>query len=204
MEYKSLAIKDFIDSLNSSAPVPGGGGTAALCGSLGAALGGMVGALTVGKKKYADVQDRIAELNAGTTALIDELLGGIEKDAKAFEPLAAAYHIPKEDPTRDEVMEAALVTASEPPLEIMRNCCKAIEYIEEYAKIGMVSAVSDAGCGALLASAALKAASLNVLINAKSMKNREVADKLKADVENMISEYERRANAVYEAVRDKF
>ncbi len=164
----------------------------------------MVGALTDGKKKYADVQERIETLNEKTGVLIERLLEGIEKDALGFEPLSKAYHIPKDDPKRDEIMEDALLKASEPPLEIMKNCCTAIEYIEEYASIGAVSAVSDAGCGALLALAALKAASLNVLINAKSMKNRDTAQKLKAQAEDMISEYEARAEAVYNTVKNRF
>ena len=104
-------VDKFLETLASKAPAPGGGGAAALCGAVGIALGNMVGNLTIGKKKYADVQEDIKALNEKAEELRAEFLALIDADAAAFRPLSRAYGIPKDDPARAEVMEAALLAA---------------------------------------------------------------------------------------------
>ena len=94
MELTKQSCEDFLDVLASKEPVPGGGGAAALVGAVGVALGHMVGALTVGKKKYADVQEDILALNARAEALRARLVELVEEDARAFEPLSRAYGLP--------------------------------------------------------------------------------------------------------------
>lgn len=182
-------IDKFLAELASSAPTPGGGGAAALCGALGIALGNMVGNLTLGKKKYADVQEDIAELNAKAEALRDGFVALVDADAEAFAPLSRAYSIPKDDPARDEIMEPALLKAAEAPLEIMRKCAEALELISGYAAKGSALAISDAGCAAALCGAAMEAAALNVKINTKSMKNRAVADNINAEMNELLQKY---------------
>ncbi len=179
-------IDSFLAELASKAPTPGGGGAAALCGAVGVALGNMVGNLTLGKKKYAEVQEDIAALNAKAEALREEFLALIDADAEAFEPLSKAYGIPKDDPTRGEVMEAALMRAAEPPLEIMRKCVKALELIAEYAAKGSALAISDAGCAAAITRAACEAAALNVFVNTKSMANREKAGEINREANELL------------------
>lgn len=182
-------IDKFLEALASSAPTPGGGGAAALCGALGIALGNMVGSLTLGKKKYADVQEDIAELNAKAEALRAGFVALVDADAEAFAPLSRAYSIPKDDPARDEIMEPALLRAAEAPLEIMRKCAEALELISGYAAKGSALAISDAGCAAALCGAAMEAAALNVKINTKSMKNRAVADNINAETNELLQKY---------------
>lgn len=182
-------IDKFLEALASSAPTPGGGGAAALCGALGIALGNMVGSLTLGKKKYADVQEDIAELNAKAEALRAGFVALVDADAEAFAPLSRAYSIPKDDPARDEIMEPALLKAAEAPLEIMRKCAEALELISGYAAKGSALAISDAGCAAALCGAAMEAAALNVKINTKSMKNRAVADNINAEMNELLQKY---------------
>ena len=182
-------IDKFLEALASSAPTPGGGGAAALCGALGIALGNMVGNLTLGKKKYADVQEDIAELNAKAEALRAGFVALVDADAEAFAPLSRAYSIPKDDPARDEIMEPALLRAAEAPLEIMRKCAEALELISGYAAKGSALAISDAGCAAALCGAAMEAAALNVKINTKSMKNRAVADNINAEMNELLQKY---------------
>ena len=182
-------IDKFLEALASSAPTPGGGGAAALCGALGIALGNMVGNLTLGKKKYADVQEDIAELNAKAEALRAGFVALVDADAEAFAPLSRAYSIPKDDPARDEIMEPALLKAAEAPLEIMRKCAEALELISGYAAKGSALAISDAGCAAALCGAAMEAAALNVKINTKSMKNRAVADNINAETNELLQKY---------------
>ncbi len=182
-------IDKFLEALASSAPTPGGGGAAALCGALGIALGNMVGSLTLGKKKYADVQKDIAELNAKAEALRAGFVALVDADAEAFAPLSRAYSIPKDDPARDEIMEPALLKAAEAPLEIMRKCAEALELISGYAAKGSALAISDAGCAAALCGAAMESAALNVKINTKSMKNRAVADNINAETNELLQKY---------------
>ena len=179
-------IDSFLAALASKAPTPGGGGAAALCGAVGIALGNMVGNLTLGKKKYAEVQEDIAALNAKAEALRADFLALIDADAEAFEPLSRAYGIPKDDPTRGEVMEAALLAAVQPPLEIMRKCVKALELIAEYAAKGSALAISDAGCAAAITRAACEAAALNVLVNTKPMRDREKAGEINREANELL------------------
>ncbi len=195
-----MNLDNFLEQMASNAPVPGGGGASALVGALGTALGNMVGSLTVGKKKYADVEEEIIELNEKADALRRELLELVEKDAEVFEPLSKAYGIPKDDPTRDAVMAKVLKEAAEVPLAIMRKCCEALELIAVYGEKGSRLAVSDAGCGASMCRAALESAALNVYINTKSMKDRELAEQLNREVLEMLEKYGQMAAEIYETV----
>ena len=106
MDMTMESCRKFVEVLASDAPAPGGGGAAALVGAIGTALGNMVGSLTVGKKKYAEVEAEIIELKGKCDALQKELLDQVEADEVNFLPLAKAYGIPKDDPNRDKVMEA--------------------------------------------------------------------------------------------------
>ena len=193
-------IDKFLETLASSAPTPGGGGAAALCGALGIALGNMVGSLTLGKKKYAEVQEDIAELNAKAEALRAGFVALVDADAEAFAPLSRAYSIPKDDPARDEIMEPALLKAAEAPLEIMRKCAEALDLISGYAAKGSALAISDAGCAAALCGAAMEAAALNVKINTKSMKNRAVADSINAEMNELLQKYFALSQEIYNDV----
>lgn len=193
-------VDKFLAELASSAPTPGGGGAAALCGALGIALGNMVGNLTLGKRKYADVQEDIQALNAEAEALRADFVTLIDADAEAFAPLSRAYGIPKDDPSRAEVMETALKRAAEPPLEIIRKCAEALDLIAEYAAKGSALAISDAGCAAALCGAAMEAAALNVKINTKSMKNRAVADNINAEMNELLQKYFALSQEIYNDV----
>ena len=193
-------IDKFLEALASSATTPGGGGAAALCGALGIALGNMVGSLTLGKKKYADVQEDITALNSRAEALRADFAALIDADAEAFAPLSRAYSIPKDAPGRDEIMESALLRAAEPPLEIMRKCAEALDVIADYAAKGSALAISDAGCAAALCGAALQAAALNVRINTKSMKNRVAAEEIDAETDELLQKYSTIAQEIYKRV----
>lgn len=197
---KDMSLDKFLEQLASAAPVPGGGGASALAGALGIALGNMVGSLTVGKKKYADVETDIIEMNQKADVLRGELLLLVEKDAEVFEPLSKAYSIPKDDPTRDEVMAKVLKEAAEIPLEIMRKSCEALKLIIMYAEKGSTLAISDAGCAAAMCRAALESAALNVYINTKSMKDRQLAEAMNEEVSAMLDTYCRMADGIYGSI----
>lgn len=201
------SFEEFIDVLGSKEPVPGGGGASAMVGAAGCALGTMVGSLTVGKKKYADVEEEIRGLMKKSRALQKDLLRLIERDALVFAPLAKAYGMPKDTEEqkmeKERVMEAALKVACSVPLEIMEKCCEGIELVKIYAEKGSVMAVSDAGVAAAFLEGALKGASLNVYINTKSMKNRELAAELNEKADRMIEEYTKTASDIFEDVRNR-
>lgn len=203
MRFEDKKINEFTEVLASKEAVPGGGGASALVGSIGMALGNMVGSLTTGKKKYADVEEDIQALMTEGENLRIELLSMMDKDAEAFAPLAKAYGIPKDDPSRDEVMEKALDVACQAPMDIMRTVCKALDVIKEFAAKGSALAISDAGVGAVCCKAALQGASLNVFINTKSMKDRAKAEALEAEANAMLDKYCRLADEIYAVVVER-
>ena len=204
MDMTTASCREFVTVLASSEPAPGGGGAAALVGALGTALGNMVGSLTVGKKKYADVEAEIIALKAKCDALQTELLDQVPADAEGFLPLARAYGIPKDDPSRDEVMEEATIIACRVPVRIMELCCEALDAIAVFAAKGSRLAVSDAGCGAVIVKSALQAASLNVFINTKTLKNRAYAEELNTKCLSMLDKYGAMADEIFETVKNGF
>ena len=204
MDMTLESCRRFVEVLASDAPAPGGGGAAALVGAIGTALGNMVGSLTVGKKKYADVEEEILALKAKCDQLQNELLDQVPADAEGFIPLSKAYGIPKDDPSRPEIMEKATITACQVPMHIMELCCESIEAISVFAAKGSRLAVSDAGCGAVCCKAALQSASLNVFINTKSLKNREVAEEMNAKANGMLDKYCAMADEIFAGVRANF
>jgi len=200
MKFVDKSCTEFVEVLASKAAVPGGGGASALVGAVGIALGSMVGNLTLGKKKYADVEADIEALLEKAAALQAELLHLIDEDAVVFEPLSKAYGIPKDDPTREQVMEDALKLACTVPLDIMRLSARAIELQDEFAKKGSVLALSDAGVGVIFCKAAMQGASLNVFINTGAMTDKGYAGSIEAEADALIARYCVLADEIYASV----
>lgn len=204
MGFSTVPCNEFVEVLSTKAPVPGGGGASALVGAIGCALGNMVGSLTVGKKKYAEVEAEIRDLQAKCDTLQKEFLELVEKDAEVFEPLSKAYGMPKE--TEEEkaekarVMEIVLKDACSVPMEIMEKCCEAIELLSVFAEKGSVIAISDAGVGASVCRSALEGASLNVYINTKSMADRAYAEELNQKADQMLDVYGKKADEIFKQV----
>jgi formiminotetrahydrofolate cyclodeaminase len=200
MSFVNETCKSFVEVLASKASVPGGGGASALVGAIGMALGSMVGNLTTGKKKYADVEADIVALLEKSAALEAELLRLVDKDAEVFEPLSKAYGIPKDQPDRDQIMEDALKLACSAPMDIMRACCKAIDLQVDYAAKGSALAISDAGVGVAFCKAALMGASLNVFINTQSMKDKAYAAEVEKEADELLNKYCALADETYNSV----
>ena len=131
MEFIKYSCEMFVDVLASKEPTPGGGGASALVGASGVALGHMVGELTVGKKKYADVEEEIKRLMVESEELQSQLLQLVQKDAESFEPLVKAYRLPKNTEEqrieKERIVEQELRNACEVPFEIMEKCVEGIE-----------------------------------------------------------------------------
>ena len=200
MEMLHKSVNDFTAALASKASVPGGGSASALAGALAAALGGMVGELTVGKKKYAAVEPILRELLDEAEKLRGQLLECVEKDAAALAPLAKAYAIPKDAPARAETLEACLLAAAAPPMEVLELTGRTIELLRGFADMGSPIAVSDAAVGAALALAALRGAEINVRVNTRLMQNRERAAAPDAKAHALVDKYARQAAKIYDDI----
>lgn len=204
MQDKS--IKDFIEVLASNEPTPGGGGASALVGSIGCALGSMVGNLTLGNKKYLDVQEDIKTLLIKGELLQNELLLLIDKDAEGFEPLAKAYSLPRkteeELKLRNKIMEEALYEACLVPLEIMNKIYEVILLHDELSKKGTKIAISDVAAGVQLCRSSLYSASVNVFINTKSMKKLETARELNQYTNDLLEKGIKKADEIFNEVFD--
>lgn len=200
-------IYDYLEVLSSKAPVPGGGGASALGGALASALGQMVGNLTVGKKRYADVEEEIRQYLCQLNIFQMEFAALADEDARVFAPLAAAYSLPagteEEKATKDRVMEENLLAASLVPLKIMEKAVGLMDILDELEKKGSRMAVSDVGVAVQFARSALTGAVMNVYINTGSMKNREKAGELDTAARTLLEEGIRKADGIYGRVVEK-
>ncbi len=200
-------IAKFLDGLASSAPTPGGGGAAAISGAMGAALVSMVCNLTIGKKKYVEVEADLKELLVRSEHLRRELTGMIQADVEAFDAVMGAYGLPKDTDeqkaSRSEKIQAALKKATDVPLECCRACRQVIDLAEIVADKGNLNVISDAGVAVLSAFAGLRSAALNVYVNAKGLDDRAFADERLAELESLLGEASALNERVYEVVKKK-
>ena len=197
-----MNVYDWVKDLASASPAPGGGGASALAGALAAALGSMVANLTTGKKKYAAYQQDIERILEETAALTDRLYGLIKKDEEAFLPLSKAYGIPKEDPARGEVLEAALRIAAEPPMEMLAALAELPPILEELLEKGSRLAVSDVGCAATFCASAAQGALLNLFVNTRLMADQEYALEQNGRAVLLEQEIRTRCENIYKAVKE--
>ncbi len=197
-------IGTWTDALASAAPIPGGGGASALAGALAASLGQMVANLTVGKKRYAEVEGKMQEALVILAGFQADLLSLADRDAEVFAPLAEAYRLPsateEEKAEKELVMEGLLLDASLAPISVMEKTLKVLDILDFLGEKGSRMAVSDVGVAAQMARAALNGAVMNVYINTKSMKNRKQAEELNERAGQMIADGNRKADEVYDRV----
>lgn len=169
----SRTLMQFLDELASNSPAPGGGSVAALAGAIGSALTSMVCNLTIGKKKYADVQEEIQSVLGQSEKLRQELTELIDKDTEAFNSVMAAFAMPKntedEQRQRDSAIQEATKRATLVPLSVMGLCARALALTKIVAEKGNKKSASDAGVAALMLQSACGGAALNVRINLASL-----------------------------------
>lgn len=195
-------MKDFLDALSSKEPTPGGGGASALVAAVSCSLCSMVSNLTTGKKKYAQYQEKIDEYLILLEKKNKVLQDDIEKDAKAFAPLAAAYSLDKTTPGYEETMEKALYDAATAPKEILEDIYSLVPVIEDLAVMGSRLAISDVAVAATCLEAALKGCVLNIYINTKSMKNRDVAKQMNKYAADIVADGSDRMQRVYKNIEE--
>ena len=200
-------VSNFLNELASNSPTPGGGSVAALAGALGAALISMVGNLTVGKKKYEDVEEDIKKIISSSEKLRHELSQLIEEDIKVFNNFMATYKMPKETEdekkVRAEKIQESLIEAAKVPLKVAYKCLNILSLSEEVAEKGNINVVSDAGVAVLMAEAALESAILNVKINLKMIKDEKIKEEFSSSIKELLLKEKGHKKRVLEIVEEK-
>jgi len=206
-QIKDTAIEPFLDQLASSAATPGGGSAAAIIGAMGAALVSMVCNLTIGKKKYAEVEAEMQDVLAKTEALRKKLTGMIQDDVKAFDEVMGAYGMPKETDAdkqaRDKAIQAALKLATDVPLACARAAREVIDLAAIASDKGNLNVISDAGVGVLAGYAALRSAALNVFTNARMITDKTFAEAKLKELDRLLAGAEAATEKAYGVVKDK-
>ncbi len=197
---KNLTVEAFCALTESDAPAPGGGSVAALAGALAASLAGMVANLTIGKEKYAEVEDEMKVMEASASALSKDLLDAIAKDSDSFNLYMDALKLPKatedEKAARRAAMQEGLKAAAVVPLETAKLAYEAMDYLELAIEKGNPNAVTDGKTGIMLARTAVLAAGYNVKINLESIKDEEFVAKMNAEITEVEENAKRREKEI--------
>ena len=206
--YTEKTVNEFLDALASKEPVPGGGSTAALGGSLAAALVSMVCNLTLGKEGYEQAQERLTEILQQAEALRRELPQLLEADMAVYGKVMAAYRLPRktdeQKQARQVAIQSSLIEAAEVPLQIADRCAQVLKLALPAAELGNRWAISDAAAGALLAEASLRAALLNVYVNMASITDQAYVASLRARVAELTLDSEAIKERVVGIVASQF
>lgn len=175
--FENQKISEFLDTLASDSPAPGGGSAAALGGALGAGLVSMVANLTIGKEKYKDSWSEMESVLKQSETLRTEFVSLMNEDTEAFNSFMKAMKMPRDTDgqkaERREAIAEASKTATEAPLRTLEKCAELASLAGKAVKLGNRNAVSDGGSAALLAEAAGKAAAYNVRINLPGITDEE-------------------------------
>lgn len=186
-----LTVKGFAEETSRESPAPGGGTIAAYMGALGAALGTMVANLSSHKPGWDERWDEFGKWAEKGQSLMTELLHLVDEDTQAFNRIMEAFGMPKkteeEKAERTKAIQAATLYATEVPLHTMKASFEAFGICRAMAEIGNPNSVSDAGVGALAVRAAVLGAGMNVKINASSLADREVAERLIGEANDLIA-----------------
>ena len=190
----------FTVNLASRTLLPGGGSAAALIGALSVSLCQMVSSLSVRKKKYASCREDLQHIIHKADSLREDFLQLMDEDAEAFEPLVKAYSLPKRTPGYVDILTGATLTASRLPYRMMESCCDAIHILEDLEGKCNRSMLSDVGCAAIMAKAALEASYLNVLINTRALPGNGEALLIELKAEALLDEYIPRVQKIADTV----
>jgi len=206
-DIKDAQIEQFLEALASHSATPGGGSAAAIIGAMGAALVSMVCNLTIGKKKYAEVEGDMKDVLAKSEMLRRKLIGMIEDDVKAFDAVMGAYGMPKETDAEKDVraqaIQAALKQATDVPLACARAAREVIDIAATASDKGNLNVISDAGVGVLAGYAALRSAALNVFTNARMITDKTFAEAKLKELNQLLAGAEAATEKAYGVVKDK-
>lgn len=204
MKLSQCTCEDFAAKLASKEPVPGGGGVAALAGSLGAALASMVANYSIGKKKFLGMEAKHQEIIDKSCDIMNKLMALIDEDAENFAPLSKAYGMPsateEEKAEKEKVLQQCLLVAASGPVKMVEYVYDAIKIQEELVDISTKIIISDVGCAVQMLKAALYSANLNVIVNMNSIKDEKYVAETSAKCNKMVAEGTQIADKVYNKV----
>lgn len=197
-------LQQYFDDLSSKSPTPGGGNVSALCGALSASLGTMVCNLTIGKKKYADVENEMKDMKPKLEQFQKSFFELAQKDNEAFNKVMEAFKLPKETDAdkefRSQKIEEATIEAAEVPSDVMKNCYDILPLLKIVAERGNKNSLSDAGVAIALTRTAVQGAYLNVLINCSSLNNQTIADEIRKRAEITFDEVENKSTVLLDSI----
>ncbi len=198
-------VKQFVETTASNEPVPGGGSIAALSGALGAALAGMVANLTVGKKKYVEVEEEMKALVEEAACLQDKLVNLIDKDAASFDDVMKAFKMPKETDeekaARTAEVQKGMKYAASVPLETAETAFEIMKLAEAAVVKGNSNAVTDGAIAAMMGRTAVLGAILNVRINLGSIKDEAFVEELAKKCDALEAEVQKRETEILAQVK---
>lgn len=204
IKLTELRITDFIDTLASDAPAPGGGSASALAGAIGISLTRMVAALTIGKEKYAEHNQLMLETSNQADKLKGELLASIDRDTEAFNGVTAVFKMPKETDQekalRKVAMQLALQEATIVPYQMMVHALQALEVTKGAVGKSNPNAASDLGVASLTLKAAVQGAWLNVLINLSGIQDEEFVNEYKKKGQEILAKALPLADEIYQLI----
>lgn len=199
----ALPCDEFARALAARTPTPGGGGAAALAAALAVALCSMAGNFAAGKPASAGISDELESVLDEAESVRERLMELVDADAEAYGAFSRAQSFPKSDPLRPQVLQAAATQAAFVPIETMRQVARSVELLEQMETMASRFLISDVGCGAALAAAALSAASLNVYVNTAILTDRSAAAALDDEVGRLLSTFVPRADALRSRVAER-
>jgi formiminotetrahydrofolate cyclodeaminase len=201
------SLKTYLNEIASSSPTPGGGNVSAFCGTVACSLGIMVCNLTIGKKKYAEVEQEMISVKENLTELLDRFTHLAGEDNKAFENVMEAFKLPKDDDQqkalRQEKIEEATMHAAVIPSEVIKTCTEACGYIKTAADKGNPNSVSDAAVALSLLQTAAQGAYMNVLINCSSLINKTKGNEILKRSEVLLTEVKDACSSTIDAISSK-
>ncbi|WP_448377342.1 cyclodeaminase/cyclohydrolase family protein [Fervidobacterium sp.] len=198
MDIRKMTVEELCYKVKEKTPVPGGGAVGAVAAALAGALNSMVANLTLGKKKYENYEGVMQEVLENMELIVERSLKLSTEDVNAFDKVMSAFKLPKEDPDRENKIQAALKEAIRTPYELIEQARDILKYSEIVAKWGNQNAVSDAFSAAELARAACKIGEYNVMINLKSIEDESYKNKVLDEMYEVIGE----AKVYYERIRE--
>lgn len=201
---RDLPLSDFAAQLSSTDPVPGGGSASAAVAAMGTGLLLMTCNFTIGREKYAGVEEEMRELREELEPLRVWLLASVDRDSQAYQAVTDAFKMPKGTPeekyARGETIQRAMVGAAEVPLDVARRCLRALYLAQDVVAMGNPSTLSDAGCGARFVNAGLHGALYNVRINLGSIKDELYVQRTSAEVRQLAAQADEALALVLSAV----
>lgn len=204
--FNNISFTSYIEQLSSNSPTPGGGNISAICGLLASSLGEMVCNLTIGKKKYVEVENEINLLKEKLLIQKDLFEKLADEDNLAFDKVMEAFKLPKntdeEKLIRNNQIEIATLKAMSVPFDVMKNCFELLEPLKIIATKGNKNSVSDAGVAVLLAQSGAKGAYLNVLINGSSLKHINTAQKMLEEADLLIKKVDEFGSCIFNDIKE--